>query len=761
MKTRGCSAVVVVWACLTAMASVALAADVEEALRNLERSLGAPVRSAVSPHTGAVTFLALPTTGRALRVPGGGGAGARARAFLSSHGRELKLPVAEETVVADASGPDEAGMEHVRLRQQAHGLPVRYGEITVHLRGNQVTAVHAKTVTDADSVDTHPTIASSMATASAATVIRDYYRRNDATMSEPTLELFNRGLLEGSHGATRLAWMVRAQGELLDALVWIDAHDGSVLLHFNQVPDALFRWVYDQGFVLGGPLTLVGSEGSPPLSPVDAVDVYNYSGDTYNYYVSEHGRDSFDGIGTSMTSIVRYCSDFCPCPCFNAYWFGDHARFGRSPFTMDDVVGHEWTHGVTQYSAGLIYYQASGALNESFSDIFGEIVDLTNGTGYDPPEARWLVAESSVLTTGIRNMTSPSTIWGDPPNMGSPLFYCGSGDSGGVHSNSAIGNHAFALMVDGGTFNGYTVSGIGLTKAGKIQYRSLTQYLTPTSGFSDNYDALLQACTDLIGVAGITAADCTEVQKALDAVEMYAPWPCDCGNGVIDAGEQCDDGNRLDGDCCSAICYSDTLGDACSDKDECTQGDSCQLDGATLTCVGSEEKRSDCRGSVGVETAKIAIKDTTPDTNDQLSFAYGKGVATSKADFGLPHGSTDYSLCLFRETGPKTLLHRAKVPGGSLCGSSPCWSNSRSGYKYKDRSGTNSGVTSISLAAGDAGRTKIKLKAKGLNLVPPAIALLGETITAQLINSEGICWDAEFPTPASSLTAEVYKDKGE
>ncbi len=692
---------------------------------------------------------------------GGSNAGERAKAFLSSHGRSLKLPAAEDTVVAGASGPDETGMEHVRIRQQAHGLPVRYGEMTVHLRGDQVVAVHAKTVTDTDSVNPQPSISASKATSSAATVVRDYYRTNEATLSEPTLELFNRGLLESTRSETRLAWVVRAQYQMLDALVWIDAHDGTVLLHFNQTPDFLVRVVLDRNNVATGPDIVVGYEGSPPISPVDAVDVFNYTADTYNYYWSEHGRDSFNAAGGTMTSVVRYCDSFCPCPCFNAFWNGSHTVFGRSPFFMDDVVGHEWTHGVTQFSAGLIYYQASGALNESFSDIFGEIVDLTNGTGYDPPEARWLVAETSVLTTGIRNMSSPATIWGDPPNMGSSLFFCGGGDSGGVHTNSAIGNHAFALMVDGGTFNGYTVSGIGLTKAGKIEYRSLTQYLTPTSDFSDNYNALLQSCTDLIGVVGITAADCTEVQKALDAVEMYAPWPCNCGNGVIDAGEQCDDGNRLDGDCCSAICYSDTVGGPCSDDDECTQGDSCQLDGPDLTCVGSEEKRSDCRGSVGVETAKIAIKDTTPDAGDQLSFAYGKGVATSKADFGDPRGTTDYSLCLFRETGPKTLLLRAKVPGGAQCSSGPCWESSRSGYKYKDRNGTNSGIGSISLAAGDEGRSKIKLKAKGVNLVPPAIAVLGENITVQLINSDGICWDAEFPTPASSLTTEVYKDKGE
>ena len=89
-----------------------------------------------------------------------------------------------------------------------------------------------------------------------------------------------------------------------------------------------------------------------------------------------------------------------------------------------------------------------------------------------------------------------------------------------MHSNSGVPNHAYALMVDGGAFNGRTVTGIGLAKAGKIQYRTLTNYLTTGSNFLDNYRSLQQSCTDLIGTAGITAADCVSVKDALDAVEM-------------------------------------------------------------------------------------------------------------------------------------------------------------------------------------------------------------------------------------------------
>ena len=125
------------------------------------------------------------------------------------------------------------------------------------------------------------------------------------------------------------------------------------------------------------------------------------------------------------------------------------------------------------------------------------------------------------------------TDFDNPGKMSDSEFVCHSdgwtgnaSDSGGVHSNSGVPNHAFALMVDGGSYNGRTVTGIGLTKAAKIQYRALTTYLTSGSTFADNANALNQSCSDLIGTLGITSADCTQVNNAILAVEMTSPWPC-------------------------------------------------------------------------------------------------------------------------------------------------------------------------------------------------------------------------------------------
>src|SRR3990172_13390344 len=129
----------------------------------------------------------------------------------------------------------------------------------------------------------------------------------------------------------------------------------------------------------------------------------------------------------------------------------------------DDVVGHELTHGVTQYESNLFYYYQSGAINESFSDLWGEFIDLTNLTGSDGPSDRWLMGEDVTNYGAIRDMENPPA-FGDPDRMLSANYYKGAGDRGGVHINSGVNNKAVFLMTDGGTFNGYTVGALGIDK---------------------------------------------------------------------------------------------------------------------------------------------------------------------------------------------------------------------------------------------------------------------------------------------------------
>lgn len=155
----------------------------------------------------------------------------------------------------------------------------------------------------------------------------------------------------------------------------------------------------------------------------------------------------------------------------------------------------------------------------------------------------WLVGEDSTATGlagALRDMYLPSC-FGDPDKVSDPLYACDKSytDNGGVHSNSGVPNHAFALLVDGGNFNGQSINAIGLTKASHIEFRAKT-YQGPVTDFTGHADALEQSCTDLLGVdlasladgtpSGeiITTADCGEVSKAIAAVEMRSE-PTQCG----------------------------------------------------------------------------------------------------------------------------------------------------------------------------------------------------------------------------------------
>ena len=212
----------------------------------------------------------------------------------------------------------------------------------------------------------------------------------------------------------------------------------------------------------------------------------------------------------------------------NAAWEPDTHQMvlgdARTYAQADDVIGHELTHAVTQTESDLYYAYQAGAINESLSDVFGELIDLTNGTGNDTPAVRWLIGEDVVPGGAQRSMKDP-TLYGQPDRMTSPDYWTSEDDGGGVHFNSGVGNKAAYLMVDGDTFNGKTVTGLGIDKTEAIYYEAAANLLTSASDYQDLYNALQQACANLTGTHGISGADCQEVKDALDAVEMNVPPP--------------------------------------------------------------------------------------------------------------------------------------------------------------------------------------------------------------------------------------------
>jgi Zn-dependent metalloprotease len=248
---------------------------------------------------------------------------------------------------------------------------------------------------------------------------------------------------------------------------------------------------------------------------------HKYAIGTYDFYANNFLRDSIDNNGMSVISTVQYCDPFFSCPYNNAYWSGAQMVYGSAyGFPLaDDIVAHELTHGVTQYESNLFYYYQSGAINESFSDLWGEYYDQSNGQGNDTAGVKWLLGEDVTGLGAIRSMSDPPQ-FGHPDKMSSTYYYEGGGDSGGVHTNSGVNNKAVYLMVDGGTFNGRTVTALGWEKTGAIYYEVNTNLLTSGADYSDLYYALQQACSNLVGQHGITAGDCVEVKDAADAVEM-------------------------------------------------------------------------------------------------------------------------------------------------------------------------------------------------------------------------------------------------
>ncbi|MEK3950678.1 M4 family metallopeptidase [Paenibacillus sp. FSL H7-0703] len=238
------------------------------------------------------------------------------------------------------------------------------------------------------------------------------------------------------------------------------------------------------------------------------VDAHAYAAKTYDYYKSKFGRNSIDGRGLQLRSTVHYGSRYN-----NAFWNGSQMTYGDGDgstfiaFSGDpDVVGHELTHGVTEYTSNLEYYGESGALNEAFSDIIGNDIQRKN----------WLVGDDiytpNIAGDALRSMSNPTLY--DQPDHYSDL-YTGSSDNGGVHTNSGIINKAYYLLAQGGTFHGVAVNGIGRDAAVQIYYSAFTNYLTSSSDFSNARAAVIQAANDLYGA---NSAQATAAAKSFDAV---------------------------------------------------------------------------------------------------------------------------------------------------------------------------------------------------------------------------------------------------
>jgi bacillolysin len=437
------------------------------------------------------------------------------------------------------------GQSVVRFQQTADGLPVFGGQLTSMLDGaNNLLSVTGET-SRAVSSSTYSVTASAARAAALRVAGADHGLGAGALRATRAQRwLYDPSLFDATSPAgARAVWRFEVTArDFLDVpeLVLVDGATGRVLLHLDQA-EHLERVVCDNAgkrsdIYRCDAAHYKRTETSPASSVADVNSAFVNAGATSDFYASL-GVDltaligSDYGDGKKLRATVRVCPTVGGCPMANSFWDGSQTVFGGGFAKADDVVAHEFTHGVTQHTSGLIYWKQSGAINESMSDVFGELVDQTDGIGNDDPSVRWQLGEDLPIADRlVRSMSNPPAD-GQPDRVGGPGWATGAGDSGGVHQNDGPGNKAAYLISEGtlgepgGSFNGQTIpTGLGIAKTAQIYWRT-ENLLTPGADYSDLANALFAACSSLAadGIAGISAPDCTDVvTKATLATQMQA-----------------------------------------------------------------------------------------------------------------------------------------------------------------------------------------------------------------------------------------------
>jgi Zn-dependent metalloprotease len=270
-----------------------------------------------------------------------------------------------------------------------------------------------------------------------------------------------------------------------------------------SVSNKLERTIFDAENAENLPGELVRREGGKANGGKTVTEAYDYSGSTYKFFRDVFNRNSIDTRGMKLDSTVHYGVDYN-----NAFWNGTQMVYGDGDgeifqrFTKSvDVIGHELTHGVTQYEAALEYEGQAGALNESFSDIFGSLVkQYLHKQKAD--KADWLIGNglftNKVNGIALRSMKEPGSAYNDPTIGKDPQpghmkdFVNTSSDNGGVHINSGIPNRAFYLSAT-------EIGGFVWEKTGKIWYVALTERLRERSTFQQAANSTYEVAGTLFG----------------------------------------------------------------------------------------------------------------------------------------------------------------------------------------------------------------------------------------------------------------------
>ncbi|MGB5012649.1 MAG: M4 family metallopeptidase [Pyrinomonadaceae bacterium] len=455
---------------------------------------------------------------------------------------------------------DELRMAHTRVRQTVGGVPVWGGEAIVHLKSDGTLATVTDDLRENISVNTTANFSQKEALRFAENAYAGRAKQTDS----PMVDLYVYRGETRDHLVYRVE-TPRLDGTRHTSapVVFIDAHTGEKVFEYDNLQTGTGNSLYSGTVAIdtsqsgstfymedlsrkmgtfnmnntgntttgtggtqsrySGTDDIWGVSGTGTNTEDAGVDAHWGARWTYDYFLNVHGRNGINGSGgpgttaaaansgvSLITSRVHFGRNYN-----NAFWYQNKMTYGDgngttfSPLTTVDIAGHEMTHGVTQYSANLTYSSESGALNESMSDVFGAMTELYSRGGVVTGDT-WKIGEQSYTpaTSGdaLRYMDNPHlagnggyTSNDDPDHY--TERYTGTADSGGVHINSGIANHAYYLAAAGGThhLSGVTVIGIGATDAARIWYRALTVYMTSGTNFSAARTAMLNAATDLFG----------------------------------------------------------------------------------------------------------------------------------------------------------------------------------------------------------------------------------------------------------------------
>ncbi|HEY6508446.1 MAG TPA: M4 family metallopeptidase, partial [Vicinamibacterales bacterium] len=449
-------------------------------------------------------------------------------------------------------------MAHTRVQQYFRGVPVFAGQAIAHLTAaGEVFGETDDLIADV-SVDTTPRLTRDAAIGIATA----HYGCTDCLTAPPTADLW---IVRDREGVDRLTYCVQlarldGTGRTAAPVRFVDAHGGDIVLAYDNLHAGTGSSIYSGTVTIGthwnstrgdfalenhGPqLGTFDARNSSALTalftfldPDDvwdapnqraAVDVHYGLEQFFAYLSAVHGRNGIDGSGGPFTtrghdtagtplfaSVAHYGLNYS-----NAFWYENKAYFGDgdgswfAPLVTLDIVGHELMHGVTQYTAGLQHVSESGSISESWSDVFGAMLErYVRGEG----DGTWRAGEEAftpgTLGDALRYLDdphrAPGTVTGDDdPDHYSEACTPAHGGCWGppdspdpVYLNMGIASKAFYLLAKGGTHHlGGSMEGIGADEAARIWFLALTSYMTSSTGFWGARTATMQAATALFGL---------------------------------------------------------------------------------------------------------------------------------------------------------------------------------------------------------------------------------------------------------------------